>query len=188
MDKVILRWNSMLKDKNMHAGTYSRYEKERLFFKNPLTAEKGTSQLPYSARQLRAVRVEKENEKKTSIFRTSGETTDISLQTDRRIVVANGHDLPYVTVQLTVAIGNIQPNATNRLNFRIEGPGIIAGVNNGDLKDINSCRRNTRKASLGGALVVIRSTQDDGGIKLIVVSAGLTATTTSIRTASTKPK
>ena len=42
--------------------------------------------------------------------------------------------------------GIIQPNAANRLQFKIDGPGVIAGVDNADLKDFEQYVGNTRKA------------------------------------------
>jgi hypothetical protein len=38
-------------------------------------------------------------------------------------------------VEITTSDGIVQPNAANRLHFKIEGPGTIAGVDNADLKD-----------------------------------------------------
>lgn len=52
-------------------------------------------------------------------------------------------DLSYVTRWSTTT--GLQPNAVNRLLFKIEGPGIIAGVANADMKDTDSYVGNTHK-------------------------------------------
>ncbi|WP_111446883.1 hypothetical protein [Breznakibacter xylanolyticus] len=67
----------------------------------------------------------------------------------------------------------IQPNAENRLNFSIEGFGIIASVGNANLKYVDTYIGVSRKAWHGRALVVIRSTRETGVIKLTVSSPGL---------------
>ena len=65
------------------------------------------------------------------------------------------------------------PNADNRLNFEITGPGLIAGIDNADIKDIYPYVGNSRKAWKGRALVIIRSTKQPGDITLKVISDGL---------------
>jgi len=55
----------------------------------------------------------------------------------------------------------------------VEGPGIIAGVDNANLKNTEPYVANIRKAWHGRAMVVIRSTHKKGTIRLTVSSAGL---------------
>ncbi len=38
-------------------------------------------------------------------------------------MVANGQDLIYVTIEITDKDGILQPNAANRLHFKIDGAG-----------------------------------------------------------------
>jgi beta-galactosidase len=78
-----------------------------------------------------------------------------------------------------------QPNAANPLHFTIEGPGVMAGVDNADMKDYDLYVSNTRKAWHGRALVVIKSTRNIGDIKLTVTSPGLSDATIGIKTIST---
>ena len=97
--------------------------------------------------------------------------------------MANGQDLSYIAIEVTDKAGTIQPNATNRLHFKIEGPGVIAGVDNADLKDFEQYVGNTRKAWKGKALVVIKSKHEAGDVKLTVTSPDLPAETLTIKTA-----
>ncbi|MNR40852.1 hypothetical protein D3C85_1591800 [compost metagenome] len=125
-----------------------------------------------------------ENGKETASFilQTSGNAAVAKLTADRKEISANGQDLSYVTVEITDKNGTIQPNATNRLYFKIEGPGIIAGISNADLKDYDQYTGSSVNAWHGRALVVIRSTRTTGNIKLSVTSPDLTEATLSIRT------
>ena len=68
--------------------------------------------------------------------------------------------------------------------FKIDGPGVIAGVDNADLKDYDQYVGNSRKAWRGRALVVIKSTHSTGDIKLKVTSPGLSEAVVTIKTLS----
>ncbi|MGZ3833342.1 MAG: hypothetical protein ACXVB0_07460 [Mucilaginibacter sp.] len=105
----------------------------------------------------------------------------IQLSADRKEIAANGQDLSYVTIEITDKDGIFQPNAANLLHFKIDGPGTIAGVANGDMKDTDSYTGNTRKAWHGRALVVIKSTHGAGDIKLDVSSSGLSGASLNIK-------
>ncbi|MNG38333.1 hypothetical protein D3C84_1260010 [compost metagenome] len=75
----------------------------------------------------------------------------------------------------------MQPNAANSLKFEINGPGVIAGVDNADIKDTEQYIGNKRKVWHGRALVVIRSNHQAGEIKLSVTSNRLVAGTIVVK-------
>jgi len=169
--------------KTVQVEVYSKYPKVRLYLNNKQVGEQATTReqqfkatfaVPYSSGQLKAVGVENDKEMESTILQTSGDAAKIKLTADRKEIVANGQDLSYVTVEITDKDGIVQPNAANRLNFKIDGPGIIAGVDNADMKDTDPYVGNTRKAWKGRALIVIRSTKNAGDIKLMVSSSGIT--------------
>ncbi|HEY5508669.1 MAG TPA: glycoside hydrolase family 2 TIM barrel-domain containing protein, partial [Paludibacter sp.] len=169
--------------KIIQVEVYSKYPKVRLYLNNKLLGEqattcdqqfKATFSIPFSAGILKAVGVENDKEMESTILQTSGDAAKIKLTADRKEILANGQDLSYITVEITDKDGIVQPNAANRLNFKIDGPGIIAGVDNADMKDTDPYVGNTRKAWKGRALIVIRSTKNAGDIKLTVSSPTLT--------------
>ncbi len=176
--------------KDIQVEVYSKYPKVRLYLNNKLIGEKPTTDgqeykaeftVAYAPGLLKAVGVENDKEVESTILRTSGEAAKIQLTADRKEIIANGQDLSYVTIELMDKDGMFQPNAANRLNFTIAGPGTIAGVANADMKDTDSYVGNTRKAWHGQALVVIRSTQGVGDIKLTVSSSGLSGAVLNIK-------
>ena len=81
--------------------------------------------------------------------------------------------LSFVAIEVTDKDGKLQPNAETRLQFKIDGPGVIAGVDNANVKDLDPYVGTSRKTWHGRALVVIRSTKKTGNIKLTVSSEGL---------------
>jgi len=175
--------------KDIQVEIYSKYPKVQLYLNNKLVGEqattldqqfKATFTLPYSSGLLKAVGVENGKEIESTILQTSGDAEKIILTADRKEILANGQDLSYITVEITDKDGVIQPNATNRLNFKIDGPAVIAGVDNADVKDTDPYVGNSRKAWHGRAMVVIKSTHSAGDIKLTVISPGLTETNINI--------
>ena len=168
--------------RNMQVEVYSKYPKVRLYLNNKLIDEKATAEaqeykatftLPYSPGQLKAVGMEDDKEIESASLQTVRDAAKIKLTADRKEILANGQDLCYVAVEVTDNDGIIHPNAANRLHFKIEGPGVIAGVDNADLKDYDLYVSNTRKAWKGRSLVVIKSIHGTGDIKLTITSPGL---------------
>ena len=143
---------------------------------------KATFDVPYSPGILQAVAVVNGKEVESTTLQTAGDAATIKLTADRKEITADGQDLSYVTVEITDKNGILQPTATNRLHFQIEGPGIIAGVDNADLKDYELYIGDTRKAWHGRALVVVRSTHSTGDVKLTVTSPGLSQAVLTIKT------
>ncbi|WP_406843927.1 glycoside hydrolase family 2 TIM barrel-domain containing protein [Flavobacterium soyae] len=168
--------------KTVQVEVYSKYPKVRLYLNDKLIGEqptareqqfKATFSIPYSPGVLKAVGVENDKEVESAILQTAGDVAKIKLTADRKEILANGQDLSYITIEITDKDGIFQPNAANRLDFKIEGPGVIAGVDNADIKDTEQYVGNTRKAWHGRALVVIKSNHQADEIKLSVTSNGL---------------
>jgi beta-galactosidase len=168
--------------KSLRVEVYSKYASVRLYLNDKLIGEKPTTEgqeykasfaVPYSSGVLRAVGVDNGKEVESTILRTSGEAAKIRLAADKKEMAANGQDLVYVTVEITDKDGILQPNAASRLYFKVDGPGVIAGVGNADMKDTDPYAADNRKAWHGRALVVIRSTHRAGEVTLTVVSQGL---------------
>ena len=177
--------------KTIQVEVYSKYPQVRLYLDNTLIGERATTReqeykatfdVPYSPGILQAVAVVNGKEVESTTLQTAGDAATIKLTADRKEITADGQDLSYVTVEITDKNGILQPTATNRLHFQIEGPGIIAGVDNADLKDYELYIGDTRKAWHGRALVVVRSTHSTGDVKLMVTSPGLSQAVLTIKT------
>ena len=177
--------------KELEVEVYSKYPKVRLFLNQKLIGEQATTEeqqfkaifnVPYANGELKAVGVVDNKEVETTILKTSGDAAKIKLIVDRTEISADGQDLSFVTIEVTDKDGNLQPNAENSLEFNISGPGVIAGVDNANIKDVDTYVATSRKAWHGRALVVIKSTKNAGTIKLSVASLGLKNVATEIVT------
>jgi beta-galactosidase len=178
--------------KTIQVEVYSKYPNVRLYKDNKLIGEKATTidqafvatfEVAYSAGTLTAAGVVDGREVEIKKLQTSGEAKLIAVKADRSEIKADGQDLSFVTIEITDENGIVQPTAENRLQFKVEGPGVIAAVDNANIKDVDSYVTTTRKAWKGKALVVIRSTRESGDIRLTVSSLGLTNAVTIIKSA-----
>ena len=171
-------WPGM-EGKDMQVEVYSRYPKVRLYLNEQLVGEKSCMEeeefkaifsLPYAPGELRAVGV---GSGESVVLRTAGEPVAIRLSADRKTLAADGQGLSYVAVEVVDKDGVVDPNAGNRLVFRVEGPAVLAGLGNGDMADMDKYVGFSRKAWHGRALAVVRSTHGAGKITLTVTGDGL---------------
>ena len=180
--------------KSIQVEVYSKYSKVRLYLNQKLIGEQATTEeqqfkatfnVSYAKGELKAVGIVDNKEEETTLLQTSDDAAKIKLIADRTKISANGQDLSFVIVEVTDKDGRLQPNAENRLTFNISGPGVIAGVDNACIKDLDPYVGTSRKVWHGRALVVIKSTRKAGTIKLTVSSHSLQDATTKILTTTT---
>jgi len=106
-------------------------------------------------------------------IKTARKPAKIELIADKTKLRADGTDLSYITVRLTDAQGNLVPNADNQIQFELNGPGFIAGVDNGSQTSLEAFNSSSRKAYNGLCLAIIQSKNYKGKIMLTATSAGL---------------
>lgn len=136
----------------------------------------------YEPGTLKAVSRKEGKEVKTAIVKTSGAPAKIVLSADRDAIKAGGKDLSFVTVKVVDSNGIMVPHADNLIHFKIEGPGSIAGVDNGSQTDHDPFKADYRHAFNGMALAVIRSKDEAGTITLTATSDSLKTATIEINT------
>lgn len=182
--------------KDLQVEVYSSFDKVRLYLNDKLIGEKTTTPaeqfkatfaVPYAPGSLKVVGLEGDKEKDENILRTAGKAARIRLTPDRTTISANGQDLSFVAIEVVDEEGRWQPNADPQIKFSISGPGIIAGLDNGDFNNEDPYQGDRRKAYQGRALVVVRSTHDAGEIKLGAAAPGLPTVSTGIHSRATEP-
>ncbi|MFH1195869.1 MAG: beta-galactosidase GalB [bacterium] len=113
-------------------------------------------------------------------IKTSSAPAKIVLEADRNLINADGTDLSFITVKILDKDGTLIPDADNLVQFKIEGEGKIAGVDNGCQTSMESFKADHRKAFNGLCLVVVQSTENKGKITITAVSEGLESASLAI--------
>jgi len=104
---------------------------------------------------------------------TTGSSASIRMTPDRPEIEASLNDLCYVKVEIVDRDGNQVPDAELPLRFEIQGNGKLAGVGNGNPRDMKSFQTPSVKTFRGRCLVILQPTGQPGTIRLTASSEGL---------------
>jgi beta-galactosidase len=129
--------------------------------------------VPYHAGTVKAVGLRGGKVVCSHELKTAGKPVEMLLSPDSTNLKADGRDLCHVEVSMVDAGGVLVPDAMHPIQFEIQGPGKIIGVDNGDLTSTESYQGTSRKAFYGRCLVMIQSSGKPGQIQLTATSAGL---------------
>jgi len=102
--------------------------------------------------------------------RTAGKPARLQLDawTQQPALQADGEDLAFVTVSLTDKLGTLIPNASDQLEFKVEGAGQFRAVCNGDATSLESFTKPTMKLFSGQLVVVLQAAKHAGTLTLTV--------------------
>ena len=115
-------------------------------------------------------------------IKTAGIPSKVSLVADRAEINAGGTDLSFITAKITDKDGNLCPEASNLVKFKIEGEGTLLSVGNGDPTSLESYKNNQRSAFHGLCLLIVKSSDKKGKIKISASSENLQSTSIEIIT------
>lgn len=132
-----------------------------------------TFEIPYESGTLTAHCFDNDKETATQSIKTVGKPFAIKLVADRSTIKADRNDLSYVAVEILDEQGNMVPNDDRLIHFTLSGNGEIAGVGNGNPKDISSFQQPQKSTFLGKGLVIIRPKGSSGKIVVTAKSDGL---------------
>jgi beta-galactosidase len=135
----------------------------------------------YEPGELKAVAYQGDKKIGEAVMRTAGPPTSLRLTPDRTKLAASGEDLSYLLVEAVDADGNECPLADNLVQFKVDGPADIAGVGNGNPMSLEPNQADHRKLFFGKALVIVRTTEGEGGtVRITATSDGLKSAEASL--------
>jgi beta-galactosidase len=187
---VPMNWTNWTAGQNVKVLVYTNADSVELFLNDKSqgskTIDASTAKLqwtvPFATGTLEARASKGGTVVATDKLQTAGAAAALTMKADRSTITADGRDLSFVEVDVVDAKGVIVPNASNAIDFAIDGPGTIAGLDNGNPIDHGSYKGTTRSAFSGKALAIIRSTTTAGKITLKATSGSLTTASVAITT------
>ncbi len=131
-------------------------------------------EVPYEKGTLIAHCYDNGRETASETLTTTGKPEAIRLVADRINIRADRNDLSYVRAEIIDSNGNIVPDADNIIvDFEVTGNGKIAGVGNGNPRDMSSFQQPRKKAYQGICLAIIRPETVPGKISVRATAEGL---------------
>ena len=123
----------------------------------------------------------------TQTIETTKPAARIVLHTDRTTLNADGQDVAIVNIDVQDVKGRFVPDACPMLTFRVDGPGRIIGVGNGDPSYLGAehpadidCQQFQIPAFNGHAQLLVQTTSGAGQINVSCTVEGLKSATCSI--------
>lgn len=122
----------------------------------------------YEPGELLAVAYQEGQEIGRNTIKTAGKPYKLKLTPDRQTIHADGHDLSFVLVEAVDKDGNLCPLADHPLEIKLNGPGLIAGVGNGNPRSMNAFQSNKVNLFYGKAMLIIGAEKKAGIIEVEV--------------------
>ena len=104
---------------------------------------------------------------------TTGDPAKIVLSVDRSNIENNWDDVVYVTAIVTDENGLPCLNATHKIKFTTQGPGLVAAVDNADLSSSEPYQSDARWTYKGRCIAIIKANAGNGTIKVTATANGL---------------
>lgn len=111
---------------------------------------------------------------------TAGKPHHIELVPDRRMLQADGKDLCFVTVKVVDKDGNLCPEATDEIRFKVKGSGVYCAGANGNPASLESFQIPRMKVFSGMMTAIIQTTDKAGAIVLEATGSGLKKATLTV--------
>ena len=111
---------------------------------------------------------------------TAGKPHHIELIPDRRMLQADGKDLCFVTVKVVDKDGNLCPEATDEIRFKVKGVGVYCAGANGNPASLESFQIPRMKVFSGMMTAIIQTTDKAGAIVLEATGSGLKKATLTV--------
>lgn len=177
---ILPHWNWEEEGKPVEVWIYSNADEVELFLKGRSLGRKKMKKyghlewmVPYQAGTLQAKSYRDGKIVKTRTIETTGKPYAVVVTTEKPLIKANNEDIAILTVTVVDNKGRIVPDATNQLEFSVDGPGRIIGVGNGDPATAESDKLPQIKAFSGYAQVLVRAKDVAGTIRFTAKSEGL---------------
>jgi beta-galactosidase len=104
---------------------------------------------------------------------TASEPYSLAMQSDRRQIHPNSQDVVHITTQVTDHSGVVDPYSRHLVNYRLDGPGQIRVIDNGDLSDHVLPGSNSREVRRGKQILILQAGSEPGDLIISASAEGL---------------
>ncbi|WP_281612778.1 sugar-binding domain-containing protein [Flammeovirga sp. SubArs3] len=189
MVHVLPHWNHQGKEgQKIPVVVYTNTSSIELFLNGKSLGEKVMGkerqlvwQVPYEKGEIKAIARNKNKKVAEDIVRSSGEANSFQLIPSKTEVYANQTDVIRCEVNIIDKDGVFVPDADHLVEFTLDGPAKILGVENGDILDLSSNKAKFRKVFNGKCVLFFQSSDEAGLIKLTVKSTKLNSKTMTFK-------
>ncbi|MHA1871484.1 MAG: glycoside hydrolase family 2 protein, partial [Promethearchaeota archaeon] len=182
--KLVTHWNfEGYKNKEFEIWTFTNCPKVELLLNGRSFGTKDSADYPYNRMswkvkyqpgKLEVLGKDKnDNIVAESVLNTAERPFDLEISPDKNAIKADGKDCAQLVLQVVDKNGIIVPFADVEFEIQIDGPGILFGVDNGDLSDFTEFRAYLGprlKAYWGKAFAIIQSQKNREGIITIKIN------------------
>ena len=129
--------------------------------------------LPYEPGELTAIAYAADgSEIGRRTLTSAGSTLRLAVQPETVDLVADGHDLAYLPIELTDDDGIVRPLADRAVTVTVEGPGTLLGLGTGEAITTEGFASPSHRTFNGRGLAVIRAGHDAGDVRVTVTAEG----------------
>ncbi|MDR0510700.1 MAG: DUF4982 domain-containing protein [Rikenellaceae bacterium] len=137
--------------------------------------------VPYRAGTLKAVAYKGGKAVAVTEVSTASGPAAVRLTSDRKSMRANRRDVAHVEVEIVDAKGRLVPQADNLVEFEVDGPCKLIGMENGDILDHNPQQALSGKAFMGKTLLMLQAADKAGTLVITGKSKGLKSCTLTMK-------
>lgn len=109
----------------------------------------------------------------SSILQTAGDSEKLTLIAEENKIAADGEDLAYIAVNITDEAGNLKMTTDKKVRVSVEGEGVLMAVGSGNPVTEESFFDGEYTSWHGRVLVIVKSTDTSGTIKVTAQAEGM---------------
>lgn len=114
------------------------------------------------------------------VVKTAGKPHHLELTVDRNTITADGKDMAFVTVRMVDKDGNLCPDASAKVKFKVSGNGAFHAVANGDPSSLESFQKPEMSLFNGQLTAVVRASENPGVITFTASSPKVKSATLKV--------
>ncbi len=112
---------------------------------------------------------------------TAGRPDHIVLTADRSVIKADGKDLSFINVKVVDKDGNMCPDDTRKVSFKVKGAGSFRAVANGNPVSLESFQQPAMKLFSGQLTAIVESGERPGEIIFQATAPGVKGATLHLK-------